>query len=178
MVLPVLKVYVAPLETSAELNTTVSNCLGEVTSASTVPLESVIVTVVPAEPETDAATHDWDDVESGVSAMPELPSASTVPPVTSMPPLESSAPFPLFVGPKTTVCPPEITIVPLESRPSPSASIVTMPPEIVSVSPEFCIPPPPMPPLELPLAALRPSSLAVTSTVPPEIAMSAPSIPS
>lgn len=71
---------------------------------------------------------------------------------------------------------------PFESTPSPSASIVILPPDIVmeaSDEPKLSRSnPPPNPLSSFPPAALNPSLLDFRLIVPPEISTSVPSIPS
>ena len=88
-----------------------------------------------------------------------------------------------MVGPLTVMTPPETFKLPLESSPSPPASTWTLPPKIVieAFASLWKGSPPKRPkPLEpsLPPAALKPSSLAVTSISPPETSMTCASSPS
>ena len=79
--------------------------------------------------------------------------------------------------------PPETVRSPLESMPSPPASIVRLPPEIVmeaeeSVSNVFCPALPLMLEPSAPPAALSPSSEATSEIVPPKMSIAVPSSPS
>ena len=60
--------------------------------------------------------------------MPALPAARSVPPLTVKLPLTSSAPLPPISGPLTTIVPPVISAVPLESKPSPWELRTRVPP--------------------------------------------------
>ncbi len=115
---------------AADENT--SDCVALVVTkaATTVPEESASWITVPADTVESRATWtpDWVEVLPGVTTIPALPAAATVPPVTASSPLTSSAPLPLFVGPLTITVPPEMDALPLESRPSPWALIVSRPP--------------------------------------------------
>ncbi|MNY61762.1 hypothetical protein D3C86_1984800 [compost metagenome] len=88
-------------------------------------------TGVPADTDESkvSCTPDCVDELPGVTAMPALPAAATVPPVTTSSPFTSSAPLPSLVGPLTTTVPPEMVALPLESRPSPSELMVSVPPD-------------------------------------------------
>ena len=152
------------------------------------PELSFSVTSVPPEtlPSKATSMEHWVEFEPKFTAMPAAPVATTVPPVM-LALSQSMEPLPPLVGPLTYVVPPDTVMEPLESRPSPPASTLIVPPEMVSVA--FWLsanpPPPPKPPksvvLSLPLPpseALMPSSDATISIFPPLIAMSWPSRPS
>ena len=128
----------------------------------------------------------WVEFEPKFIAMPAEPAAMTVPPVIEAL-SQSMAPLPPLVGPLTYVVPPDTVMEPLESRASPCALTVMVPPEMVSVAFWWSANPPPWPKppksavLSVPLPpseALMPSSDATMSIFPPLIAMSWPSRPS
>ena len=106
-----------------------------------------------------------------------------MPPLTVKVPLTSSAPLPSFVGPLTTTVPPVMVASPLESSPSPPASIVVVPPLTVTLTPAMPDvaaavrhrPPPPPPE---PSDPLMPSSLLVMASDPPAMVMTLASRPS
>ncbi|MNV60654.1 hypothetical protein D3C71_1531260 [compost metagenome] len=108
----------------------------------------------------------WEDSSDGPCAMPALPADTRVPPVILNVPSKSSVPLPSFVGPLTMTVPPDISIEPFASSPSPLALTSTYPPVMESrlfpALPEPGCPPPPVSESLLPLAAFTPSSEAVT----------------
>ncbi len=91
--------------------------------------------------------------------MPSDEETKTVPPLISMPESASMPASPPVVGPYTVTVPPEISSEPLESKPSPDASIVTVPPDMTIYSETEVSS----------LAALMPSSRDVMSRLPPLI---------
>ena len=70
--------------------------------SSTLPLLSVRVISLPAAwVPTVTMIAPWVDSPPKFTAMPELPTATSLPPVMTGEPSQSSAPLPLFVGPFT-----------------------------------------------------------------------------
>ncbi len=86
----------------------------------------------------------WSSPLSGASAIPAEPAATTSAPDTANEPFTSRAPLPLSSGPLTTTVPPLTLASPLESKPSPPASISSVPPVMVTNQPSTAasIPPP------------------------------------
>ena len=126
----------------------------------------------------------------GVSTMPTLPAASRVPPETRNSPLMSMAPSREVVGPLITTVPPDMAATPLDSKPSPSASMMSVPPLTSAKRPSMgssmggppARPGPPAPPTglsdPLPSDTFSPSSSATTLVVPPLMTICVPSRPS
>ena len=138
----------------------------------------VTCTVWPADAEVALCSQPCEESASGVSAMPEEPTASRVPPEIVNVPFTSSAPLPLLVGPQTTMVPPVISASPLESKPSPPAFRTTVPPLTTTPPSMVCMPPPRPSALAVSAETFRPSSELVTSISPPLMRMSVPSRPS
>ena len=159
---------------SGVLNVTFVKLFGATAETSVLPSAPFTSTVSPALPVQLTLIVFCLESVVGVFSMPELPVPSTTPPLMVNTPSQSNVPLPSPVGPLTYTVPPLIVSAPLESSPSPEAFTVSVPPLTVSVSAP-AVPKPPS--TELP-AAFRPSSLAVTSIVPPLMVRSMASRPS
>jgi hypothetical protein len=110
-------VYSSPAVIAAEENTRDAVRLAVTKVATTFPLGPASWMVVPAGTAVPKLswTPDFDDEVPGVTAMPALPAAATVQPVTVSSPLTPRAPLPSLLGPLRTTVPPEMVASPLES---------------------------------------------------------------
>ena len=124
-------------------NTTDEKFLSAVQVAMTSSPEAICTTVPAGYAESKVATtQPCSESASGATAIPEDPTAISVPPLIVNVPLTSSAPLPSFVGPLTTTVPPVMVASPLESSPSPPASMVVVPPLTVTLTPAMPDSPP------------------------------------